>query len=143
MRPGRATAEQGKKGLSLCRKLNSFMRIVHGTQLTDNPSTGVRMKCAVGMMNDLLKPSHFYDIMCNLKYTMREQFICPETYRWLDENTSELGLLSDAVPVDMDANTPLQKLCGEQTADVIHGNQQPVSQHTSQPSKKHICSCCG
>lgn len=111
------------------------MRVFYGTQLAGNPSTELEMKCAAGMINDLVKPSHFYNNLRNPSYAIRKPFLYPKAYRWVDENTDELDPVSSAFNVDTDVNIPSQKLSDKEQADVLSSSQHSVSQHTSQQVK--------
>lgn len=75
-------------------KLNGLIGNSDGADLKGNPRFKVRMRCAVPLYYDLVKPSHFYDIMRNPKHVLGKPFSFLETFRWLDAHTSELKTLS-------------------------------------------------
>lgn len=119
-RPGRSIAEQGQKGIAACRKLKGYCRVVDRSNLSGNPSAEVRMKCAIGLLNDTIKSSHFYDVMRNPNYIVGKQFPFPETFRWLDKDTNELdpveveGGAREATEdiVQCQSNNPIESLGG-------------------------------
>ncbi|KAI0562781.1 hypothetical protein FGB62_53g17 [Gracilaria domingensis] len=92
-RSGRSVAEQGQKGLALCRKLKGCLRIVHAQQTTGNATDDDKMRCAVGLLNNVIKTSHFYDVFRNPNYVIGKAFPYPNTFAWLDTDTSELDPL--------------------------------------------------
>lgn len=105
-RSGRGIVEHGQKALALCRKFNGHLRIVDNQQMTGNPSQDVRMACAQGLYNKIIRVSHFYDVMRNPEYNIGKPFPFPKTFEWLAEKTTELNP-TDAFD-DVENSTPIR-----------------------------------
>lgn len=76
-RSGRSISNQAQKGLAICRKLKRFFRIVDSHQHTGNINDSGRLRCEVGLFNDTIKVSHFYDVLRNDNYPLRKPFVYP------------------------------------------------------------------
>lgn len=96
---GRSTAENGQKGLDDC-KIHGFYRIFKRSGVSGNHDETVFIRFDVDLMNEVLKPSNFYDSMKNPNYVFGKPFPFPVTYKWLLENKSELYPASSIVTVD-------------------------------------------
>lgn len=70
LRPGRTVAKRGQKSLALYWKLKRYMQILQSSNLSGSPSAKIVMRCAVSLLNKTIKPSHFYNGMCNPSYSI-------------------------------------------------------------------------
>lgn len=73
-RSGRSISEQVQKGLSICRKLKGFLLVVDSHQLTENINDLEKLCCAVGLFDDTIKVSHFYEAHRNYNYSLGKPF---------------------------------------------------------------------
>lgn len=69
------------------------MRIVDGAHLTETPSLKICVRFAVPLFNHVVKPSYFYDIMCNPNYVTGRPFPFLETFCWFDQHTKKLDTI--------------------------------------------------
>ncbi|KAI0558790.1 hypothetical protein FGB62_187g11 [Gracilaria domingensis] len=115
-RLGRSVADQGQKGIALSRKLKGYLRIVEAQRVTGNPTDYDNMRCATGLLNNIIKTSHLYDVIRNLNYVIGKPFPFAKIFHWLNSDTSELDpTLSSEDNSNLPPPQPLnEKEVGEQ-----------------------------
>ncbi|KAI0562886.1 hypothetical protein FGB62_50g013 [Gracilaria domingensis] len=89
-RSGRSVAEQGQKGIAVGSKLRGCLRLVEGHKFTGNPTDADKMRCAVVVYNNVIKVSHFYNVLRNPNYVIGKEFPFPKTFEWLKKETQKL-----------------------------------------------------
>lgn len=92
------------------------------SNLTGNFSLEIRMGFTVALLNDVMKPSLFYDSRRNPNYVIGKPFPFPETYPWLDQHTKQLDLLHDSGPGDHVMEDDLVK-CEKNCQDKLNSFQ--------------------
>lgn len=108
-RLGRSIAEQAQKVLALCRKLKGYLRVVERDSITGNPSDVNKMRCALGLLSDVIKVSHFFDAIRNDKYVVGKPFPYLRPFQWLNRSTKKLDL------AEMETNNTI-----ESTTENVH-----------------------
>lgn len=134
-RTGRSVADQASKALKLCRKLHSVVRVVERKKITGSPSEEDKMRCAVGLFNDVIKVSNCYDVICNKAYVIGKEFPYPITYKWLCEKTSELDPVPDDVVHEESPVFAVASVTDEEGNQERVGEKRPIGQKAAKAAK--------
>ncbi len=92
------------------------MRTVEAQNLTGNVSKRDMMRCAIGLYNGIVRPSHFYDIVRNPTYVIEKQFPFVISYTWLDLHTLELSPTLQLAPSSSSPQVPIIQVSDKTSA---------------------------